>query len=165
MNFKKPKTEDLTSTALTIGSGIAGAMASNVAVAQIIGDKQDEDAKKAENKRRLVKGITAVISLGAMACVDGKETSAQVVKGALLGAAVQQGVSLIKEFIDEKADASKMLKQAVGLGCPCNQQPLANPVWITPISSYEDSSYEIEKPVNPLVDFSKSALNGYAKSF
>lgn len=172
MEFKTPKMKDVTSVATQVVSATAGAMVSNVAVAKIIGEAKDNpDAKKFENKKRMVKGIAAAASLVGMACVKGDDTSANVVKGALLGAGITQGISLIKEFIDEKDKTSQTLKQAVGLGCPCEQGSLNSPEWIIPVRNYYDyadeTSYQsetIEKSRNPLASFSKSQLNGFART-
>lgn len=174
MNFKTPKMKDVTSVAVQGVSAVVGGMVSNLAVAEIIGEKKteqkDEDNK---SKRKLVKGIALGVSLGASAFIQGEDTSAKIVKGALLGSAVAQAVSLAKEFV-KTGEETKMLGKAAGLGCAC-EQPLGNPTWFSPVTTY---SYDVERlanyqeklPVvtakksNPLVNFSKGQLKGYSRS-
>lgn len=161
MDFKTPKSSQITDTAVAVGSAFGGAAVSNVIVASIIGEpKAETDAKKAQNKKKLVKGL-AMFAAAAGACfVHGNDTSAQVTRNALIGAAATQGISLAKEFVGED-NQSKVMKQAVGLACPCEQgASLGLPQWIDsaytyyePTSVYVEPAY-IAKRRNLLTDFS-----------
>lgn len=174
MNFKTPKMKDVTSVAIQSVSAVAGGMASNLAVAEIIGKrKTDQKEEDYLSKRKLVKGIALGVSLVGSAFVQGEDTSAKIVKGALLGSAVSQAVSLAKEYV-KKGEETKMLGKAAGLGCPC-EQPLGNPTWFEPVRTYSYdvqrlTNYQEDLPIvttkkrNPLATFSKGQLKGYSRS-
>ena len=84
MNFKKPKMENLTGALVTGGSAVAGAAASNLLVAELT-KKPSGDEKKDKSKRQLVKGGAVAAALLGLACVDGNDTSANVLRGAFVG--------------------------------------------------------------------------------
>ena len=158
MNFKKPKMENLTGALVTGGSAVAGAAASNLLVAELTA-KSSGDAKKDSNRKKLVKGGAVVASLLALACVDGNDTGANAVRGALIGVAGAQGISLAREFTAVEKTGETM-KKALGLGCPCQEDGLRQPDWSSWRPTYEDISYtevsdeKEEIPSrNPLIGF------------
>lgn len=97
MNFKKPKMENLTGALVTGGSAVAGAAASNLLVAELT-KKPSGDEKKDKSKRQLVKGGAVAAALLGLACVDGNDTSANALRGAFVGMAGAQGISLAREI-------------------------------------------------------------------
>lgn len=159
MKFKTPKTEQITDVALMGASAVAGAALSNVSVAKIIGkDLQDDEKAK---KRKIVKGVAVVAGLAGLAFVDGNDTSANAVRGALLGVTAAQGISLAKEFID-KTSAGETIKQAVGLASPVVEY--RQPTWILPSynNAYEtEASIEVSYARNPLVGLPEVAQQSY----
>lgn len=167
MKFKTPKMQNFTDSALKLGSGVAGAVASNIAVSKLTEtkttDKTPDEEKKEANKRKIIKGAVAAASLIGVACVDGNDTSASLVRSALIGSGIMQSISLAKEFVKD-TDHKKF-----GLACPCSGESnyLAQPKWFEDYSSqptggfsyadYSDDNYTTttqETPTNPLVGFS-----------
>lgn len=140
MKLKTPKMQNITDNALKLGSGVAGAMASNIIVSKLTEtkttttatDQAQADAKKEANKKKMVKGAIAAASLIGVACVDGNDTSASLVRSALIGSGIMQSISLAKEFVKD-TDHKKF-----GLACPCSGETsyLAQPKW------FEDYSYQ-----------------------
>ena len=171
MNFKKPKTENLTGALVMGGSAVAGAAASNLLVAELT-KKPSADSKKDETKRKLVKGGAVAVALVGLACVDGNDTAATAVRGALSGTAATavrgaligmagaQGISLAREFT-EAGKAGKTVQNALGLACPCQERNgLGEPEWFDYSPVYEDSYYtpyeeivEEKQARNPLTGF------------
>ncbi len=159
MNFKKPKTENLTGALVMGGSAVAGAAASNLLVATLT-EKKSGDEKKDRNKRQLVKGGAFAAALVGLACVDGNDTAATAVRGALIGMAGAQGISLAREFT-EAGKAGKTVQNALGLACPCQERNgLGEPEWFDYSPVYEDSYYtpyeeivEEKQARNPLTGF------------
>ena len=158
MKFNRPKTENLTGALVIGGSAVAGAAASNLLVAELTA-KSSGDAKKDSNRKKLVEGGAVVASLLALACVDGNDTGANAVRGALIGVAGAQGISLAREF-SEEGKTGETMRKALGLGCPCQEDGLRQPDWSSWRPTYEDISFaEVssspeELPArNPLVGF------------
>ena len=151
MNFKKPKTENLTGALVMGGSAVAGAAASNLLVAELT-KKPSADSKKDETKRKLVKGGAVAVALVGLA--------ATAVRGALIGMAGAQGIALAREFTDT-SKAGDTVKHALGLGCPCQEREgLGEPEWFDYTPVYEDSYYtpyeeivEEKQARNPLTGF------------
>jgi len=163
MNFKKPKMENLTGALVTGGAAGAGAAASNLLVAELT-KKPSGDEKKDKSKRQLVKGGAVAAALLGLACVDGNDTSANALRGAFVGMAGAQGISLAREFTS--ATAGTTVKRALGLGCPCQEQQeglgyVDQPEWFTPVydqvdySAYDSTSQAQESTQgrNPLAGF------------
>lgn len=171
MKFKTPKMQNFTDSALKLGSGVAGAVASNIAVSKLTEtkttttatDKTPDEEKKEANKKKIVKGAIAAASLIGVACIDGNDTSASLVRSALIGSGIMQSISLAKEFVKD-TDHKKY-----GLACPCSGQTsyLAQPEWFEDYSyqptggfsyaDYSDDNYTTttqETSTNPLVGFS-----------
>ena len=159
MNFKKPKTENLTGALVMGGSAVAGAAASNLLVATLT-EKKSGDEKKDRTKRQLVKGGAFAAALVGLACVDGNDTAATAVRGALIGMAGAQGISLAREFT-EAGKAGKTVQNALGLACPCQERNgLGEPEWFDYSPVYKDSYYtpyeeivEEKQARNPLTGF------------
>ena len=140
MNFKKPKTENLTGALVMGGAAVAGAAASNLLVAELT-KKPSADSKKDETKRKLVKGGAVAVALIGLACVDGNDTAATAVRGALIGMAGAQGIALAREFTDT-SKAGDTVKHALGLGCPCQEREgLGEPEWFDYTPVYENDGY------------------------
>ena len=159
MKFKSPKMENLTGALVVGGSAVAGAAVSNLLVSELTA-KSSGDVKKDSNKKKVVKGGAVAAALVGLACVEGDDTSANALRGALIGMAGAQGISLAKEMTDP-AKAGVTTQKLLGLKCPCQEQDgLGQPEWFDYSPVYEDYSYnsynevEEEKQArNPLTGF------------
>ena len=100
------------------------------------------------------------MALVGLACVDGNDTAATAVRGALIGIAGAQGIALAREFTDT-SKAGDTVKHALGLGCPCQEREgLGEPEWFDYTPVYENEIYtpyeeivEEKQARNPLTGF------------
>lgn len=86
--FKKPSTKSVTSAAVQIGSGVAGAKLSDGVVA-ILPDSLGK-AKKP---------LFALVALGVAASVNASTTGGQALQAAFAGMAIKQGTDAVTEAI------------------------------------------------------------------
>lgn len=86
--LKKPTTKSVTSAAVQIGSGVAGAKLSDGVVA-ILPDSLGK-AKKP---------LLALVALGVAASVNASSTGGQIVQAACAGMAIKQGTDAVTEAI------------------------------------------------------------------
>jgi len=118
MKFKQPKT--YAPTLSLIGGAIAGAMASRVGYSLLPETKES-------STETLYKGAIALATGAGAVFVDGNDIMANIVRGALIGASAEQTLSLVKQIAEDSKVENKLVKQAVGLACPCQEITLANP--------------------------------------
>jgi len=118
MKFKTPKS--YASTLSTIGGAVLGAMASRIGYNMLPETKES-------STETLYKGAIAAVSGAGAVFIDGNDTLTNFVRGAFIGASVEQGLSLVKQIAEDSKVESKLVKQAVGLACPCQEKTLGNP--------------------------------------
>jgi len=118
MKIKQPKT--YAPPLALLGGAIAGAMASRVGYSML------PEAKESSTQT-LYKGAIAAITGAGATFVDGNDIMANIVRGALIGASAEQTLSLVKQIAQDSKVESKLVKQAVGLACPCQEKTLGNP--------------------------------------
>jgi len=118
MKFKQPKS--YVPTLSLIGGTIAGAILSRVGYSML-------PATQESSTETLYKGAIAAITGAGATFVDGNDAVSNLVRGALIGASVEQGLSLVKQIAEDSKVESKLIKQAVGLACPCQERKLGNP--------------------------------------
>jgi len=118
MKFKQPKS--YVPTLSLIGGTIAGAMLSRVGYSMLPETKEN-------SPETLYRGAIAAVAGAGATFVDGNDALSNLVRGALIGASVEQGLSLVKQIAEDSKVESKLLKQAVGLACPCQERKLGNP--------------------------------------
>lgn len=127
MKFKKPKS--VLPTIALVGGALVGAMASRVGYGLL-------PAATSSTTEAMYKGGIAVAAGAGAVFVDGNDTMANLVKGALIGASVEQGLSLVKGLAQDANVSNSMIKQAVGLACPCQENQgtfLGNPGRVIPL--------------------------------
>lgn len=112
MKFKKP--DSIMPTLVFVGSAIAGAMVGRVVYDQLPtpGDT---------TKETIYRGGLALVGAGGSAFVDGKDNIAMAARGAMLGIALDQGLSVIKTQAKNLNVENRMMKSALGLGCACQE--------------------------------------------
>ena len=167
MDFKTPKMQNITDTAVLAGGAVGGALASNYIVAQFIGDEKEKKAKAEKDgkplkdedlkkNRQLTKAIVLVACVVGASAVQGNDTTANIARSAFLGASVAQGVSFLRDVMTIKED-DKAIKKALGLGCPC-ENGLGEPDYFDYRPAYYDYSPQVyvepEPSKNLLMDFS-----------
>jgi|GEM_PF-1192150 len=118
MKFKQPKSH--VPTISLISGTIAGAMLSRIGYSVL------PKAKESSTETAYKGAIMAVAGVGA-AFVDGNDAVSNMIRGAFIGASVEQGLSLIKGIAQDAKTENKLIKQAVGLACPCQERKLGNP--------------------------------------
>ncbi len=131
MKFGKITAENVSYNALSLGGAIAGGALSNGLMTFV----------PAEQVLLARSGI-AVVGLAGAASIKGKTSADNLVKGALLGLSIAQGVALVKKYagdqitIDENSTASqKFVAGAVGLGCP-NDNVGSYPALASPVINF-----------------------------
>jgi len=118
MKFKQPKS--YVPTLSLIGGTIAGAMLSRIGYNMLPETKES-------STETLYKGAIAAITGAGATFVDGNDAVSNLVRGALIGASAEQALSLVKQIAQDSKVESKLVKQAVGLACPCQERKLGNP--------------------------------------
>jgi len=118
MKFKQPKT--YAPPLALLGGAIVGAMASRVGYSMLPETKES-------STETLYKGAIVAVTGAGATFVDGNDTISNFVRGALIGASAEQTLSLVKQMAQDSKVESKLVKQAVGLACPCQEKTLGNP--------------------------------------
>lgn len=113
--LKTPKSKDVIGNAVTAGSLVVGAMASDAVVAFV--PAKDKTIGKA--------AITGGSLIGA-AVIKGTSKTAKIFQLVLIGMGVMQGVALLRENLgaslkqEGTGHVAKAVNGALGLGCPCD---------------------------------------------
>lgn len=108
--LKKPSTKSVTSAAVTIGSGVAGAKLSDGVVAIL-----------PDSLGKMKKPLVALISLVGVASTNANTTGGQALQAAFAGMAIKQGTDAVTEAItpmigpkDNTKTLNKFLNAVVG---------------------------------------------------
>ncbi len=131
MKFKQPKS--VIPTLALVGGALVGAMGSRIGYGFL-------PTPESSTTEAMYKGGIAVAAGAGAVFVDGNDALANLVRGAFIGASVEQGLSLIKGLAQDANVESKIIKDAVGLACPCQDGgvyrplPLGNPGRVIPLA-------------------------------
>jgi hypothetical protein len=131
MEFKSPSGSAVTETLALTGGGYLGGMVSKGAISFMHNPTATDEAgiKSEENMLLLKRTGLFAAGLGTALFVTGKDTAANVVKGAGIGMAMVQGLELLKTGLEKSglitadpaaSKGKKALATAVGLGCGCS---------------------------------------------
>jgi|GEM_PF-2939824 len=138
MNFQKPSSKGLRSTAALVGGAVAGGAISR-GVMGAIHKAPDASATEAEKKKNNTMGYVkragiAVVSAIGAAAVKGDDIASTAVKGALVGMAVVQTLEIIRDaastntstakLANSTKSADKFAARVLGLGCPGDNMQL-----------------------------------------
>ena len=113
--FKKPKS--VIPTLALVGGTLVGAVVSRIGYGLL-------PAPSSSTTEAMYKGGIAVVAGAGAVFVNGNDAVANLVKGAFIGASVEQGLSLIKGLAQDANVENTMIRRAVGLACPCDSNPL-----------------------------------------
>lgn len=142
--FKKPNQSAIINSAISVGGGVAGSVASNIVANQLLGGDAAQFATS--QKRMLVQGGIAIASVILAAAVTGKDKVSVAAQGAFVGMAVTQTVNIVKDKMAEKNATTpngaetvveKSLRTGLGLGCACDS---ATPTYTMPALNYPGST-------------------------
>jgi len=101
MKFKQPKS--YVPTLSLLGVTIAGAMLSRIGYSMLVPETKESSTET------LYKGTIVAVTGAGATFVDGNDALSNLVRGALIGASVEQGLSLVKQMAEEDVQDTKVL--------------------------------------------------------
>ena len=154
MNFKTPKTENLTNALAMGGSAVVG-------IGLGRGVNTLLPATMSKNTTTAIKGALALVSFVAVASINGNDTATQSLKAGLVGMGAEKTLSVVKDLLPATAVPNNaFVKSAIGLngadGCGCSSVQLPQLNYTSPFDNSfgnetmnfvedSDGSYTAEK--------------------
>jgi dipeptide/tripeptide permease len=170
--FKKPNQSAIINSAISVGGGVVGSVASNIVANQLLGG--DVAQLATSQKRMLVQGGIAVVSVILAASVTGKDKVSVGAQGAFVGMAVTQTVNIIKDKMAEKKATNpnqaesaynRILRTGLGLGCACDSATptYTMPAYTMPALNYAGSTAPYVSAGYNAIESSKKLVFGQKK--
>lgn len=153
--LKKPSQKTIVDAAVLVGSAVGGAAVSRGIFGAI---PLTPPASGTDYKKIGARLVLIALGVAGAASIDGKDTVASGVKGALAGVAIQQGLDLVADFAAKSPGATsltvstkaidKFKARTLGLNCACDSQvyalgkPRKRSLRAVDTSEYADQSYQ-----------------------